>query len=539
MSVDTASPVVACRTTLPKGAPRVRLTATDDGQEKSWDLTDPVTLIGWGESCAVKLIDTTMSKVQCLIVNTGSAVLLRDVHSPKPTVLDGETVTFSTLSDGQVIGAGKIELTVHVSFSQPQSDADAKGALKMPGTVTLKDTQTRKYAKLHNAVSLIGRRQSLDVPLDDSEISPAHAAIFHIAGCPLILDLGSRKGITINGESATCQELRNDDRLRVGPFEVIIQLRSWKESNSKPVLGASEESSPIVEPPGPGEKPSERSEKKGHTPVDSLLTSTGSEAFEGFVDLCNMVTLMKHELEDGRDQLLQWEKDLQLLVDYAIGRPQPATASNEIKPKSDGTSTTAEKTKSSPEKARTESEAPKPIEKRAPLKANAASVPQPAQPKQYKPLAQAATAAKPKPKPEPSLDAATKAPAKTKKPAQTEAKEPTDSRKATEKKPADPKKPAAEKRPDGKAPAKPKPADTDSSQAALAAQLEGMPRTTTTADGKTVVNSVDLDPELAQKLRLMRRLEPTTDEVELLKTILEKEAQGGGKSAKKKSWWRR
>ena len=182
VSVDTATPVVASRTPLPEGAPSVRLSATDDGQEKSWDLTDPVTLLGWGESCAVKLIDTTMSKVQCLIVNTGTAVLLRDVHSPKPTLLDGEPVTFSTLSDGQVIRTGKIDLTVHVSSSQDQSDADAKEALRMLGSVTLKDTQTSKYAKLHNAVCLIGRRQNLDVPLEDSEISPAHAAIFHVAG---------------------------------------------------------------------------------------------------------------------------------------------------------------------------------------------------------------------------------------------------------------------------------------------------------------------------------------------------------------------
>lgn len=472
MSASSASAIVGCRTALPDGAPRVRVSATENGQEHSWDLTDPVTLIGWGEPCFLKLEDKSISKVQCLLVNTGNAVLLRDLHSPKPTRLNGEPVSLAELADGNVIAVGKVELTVHIDPAKPARRAGKTSPTKMPGTIVLVDTQSSEQAVLDKAVCLVGRREKLDVPLDDAEVSPAHAAIFHFAGRPMILDLASRKGITVNGQAVACRELRSNDQLHVGPFEVVVQLNGWKDPDVPLSCDNADRSA----------------SPKTKTSIDSLLTSTGSEPFEGMDDLRRLIVGMHDDVVRGRDQLIEWEKDLQVLIEHATGsKTAPGLPSIAGHPPAQPPKATT--------KPAAKPELPAKGAKQASPNANEMLAKKPIADKA--PTQPAKAAAK---KPSPAPEAAGKTPSQTK---------PEKSKASAPKSPS---------RPDARK-ADQKPAESDQ------------------PEGKTVVNSIDLDPDVAQKLRLMRRLSPDTDEGLLLQQILEGEGEQAAKPSKKRSWW--
>ena len=86
-----------------------------------------------------------------------------------------------------------------------------------------------KGAKLDQAIPLtessttIGRDDGNSVLLADPEVSKRHAVIHAKAGTWTIEDLHSTNGIKVNEERATRAELKNGDRIRIGPFDLVFE----------------------------------------------------------------------------------------------------------------------------------------------------------------------------------------------------------------------------------------------------------------------------------------------------------------------------
>jgi hypothetical protein len=74
---------------------------------------------------------------------------------------------------------------------------------------------------------------SCQLPLDDPLVSRSHAALRVDTSGVCIEDLGSRNGVTVNGDKiAGKKDLSHGDRVNIGKQEMILLLRSGKKEDT-------------------------------------------------------------------------------------------------------------------------------------------------------------------------------------------------------------------------------------------------------------------------------------------------------------------
>jgi hypothetical protein len=532
--------------TMPAHAPHAAITLEEGpGDTTRWEITEPVTIIGWGGASTLVLSDKHMSKVQCLIVHTGRYLLLRDLHSPKPTDLNGERAFIAVLADGDRISVGNTTLAVHLE-NGPTGDADQNGnPMRLPGALELQDTVSPEKAVIDKAVTVLGRREDLDIYLDDASISPAHAVVFHFDNRPMVRDLGSRSGVEVNGELQVLSPLNEGDLLKVGPFEVKVHIVDWPAPTTNAEHEAPAEPSPppadqppadqpvADEPPAdqtpagqtpspdagpaprPAPRPSEKSPRRPLKPPSDL----------GTLDtLRHKVSLLCEELLAYRDRLALWERDLTTysrdlaaLTRRTISGTEREAGAASGSTSEDGDDVFAdalepvqalEQFSDALDRAQEvlgpvhgpELSAQEQGAARQPADKDAEAGPQGDSP-ESEPDAQAD-------QPSPESEAAGKT-AEQKRANAARSDEPVRARPATPKAGPNPK--------DGQAPPANRLLDPKYSLQA-------------------VINSMDLDPEVADQLRLLRRLNPGAKDGELLQRVLAEMQQTTAKS-KKSSWW--
>ncbi|MGE4232956.1 MAG: TonB family protein [Bacteriovoracia bacterium] len=91
-------------------------------------------------------------------------------------------------------------------------------------TIKTKDSN-EKTLRIHKPRIVIGSATSADVKLEN--VSPIHA-IIEVAGFdgkPVIYDLASETGIKVNGESTIQTELKPDDKIRIGDYQIQFKLQ--------------------------------------------------------------------------------------------------------------------------------------------------------------------------------------------------------------------------------------------------------------------------------------------------------------------------
>ena len=214
---------------LPATAPLVRVTAgAGSAGQKTWNLRRPVTLIGSRRPAHIVLHDHDISHAHCVIVNTGTDVLLKDLHTSKGTLRNREEANLVLLNDGDVITVGGMK--IQVAIRSPENDNDDSGCgmafvepTRLPQPVTLHFEHTDKSWQIEDAVVLIGRHNNAAVRLDHDSVSTRHAVFFRFAGGPAIFDLGSRTGISVNGEAISIAGLNQGDRAGIGPCTLVVQ----------------------------------------------------------------------------------------------------------------------------------------------------------------------------------------------------------------------------------------------------------------------------------------------------------------------------
>jgi DNA-binding NtrC family response regulator len=78
---------------------------------------------------------------------------------------------------------------------------------------------------LSDAPLEIGRARECAIHLADGAVSRQHARLEPQAGGHVLVDLGSRIGLWVNGEKITQHRLADGDRITIGPFELVYYLR--------------------------------------------------------------------------------------------------------------------------------------------------------------------------------------------------------------------------------------------------------------------------------------------------------------------------
>ena len=91
---------------------------------------------------------------------------------------------------------------------------------------------TGQSIELRRAVSLVGSRPGCKITLRHPEISPVHCAIVNTGDGVYVRDLLSQSGTYLNGLRAECEELTDGDIIRVGDWEVALEIRAPESDGS-------------------------------------------------------------------------------------------------------------------------------------------------------------------------------------------------------------------------------------------------------------------------------------------------------------------
>lgn len=214
---------------LPVSAPQVRITAGfGSPTQKTWNLRRPVTLIGSRRPASIVLHDKEVSKAHCVIVNTGSDVLLKDLQTAGGTMCNTQRVDLVALADGDVVTIGGTKLQIAIQQPRDRSADDSGCGLEfvpptqLPKPLILRLEHTDRRWEIAEAVALIGRVELAAVRLDRPEVSAREAILFRFQNSPAVFDLGSKDGISHNGQRCATARLVQGDRIGVGPFTLLV-----------------------------------------------------------------------------------------------------------------------------------------------------------------------------------------------------------------------------------------------------------------------------------------------------------------------------
>ena len=113
---------------LPATAPLVRVTAgIGSAGQKTWNLRRPVTLIGAKRPAHILLHDAQISNAHCVLVNTGSELLLKDLKTSDGTYCNEERIDLVVLKDGDVIRMGSTNIQVAIQLPEGRPDDSGCG----------------------------------------------------------------------------------------------------------------------------------------------------------------------------------------------------------------------------------------------------------------------------------------------------------------------------------------------------------------------------------------------------------------------------
>ncbi len=213
---------------LPPDAPLVRITAGyGTAGQKTWNLRRPITLIGSRRPAHIVLHDDDISNAHCVFVNTGTEVLLKDLHTSSGTLCNEKPVDLVVLQDGDVVRIGKTGIQVAIRTPQNTSEDSGCGMQFVDPTrfcepVPLALAYTDMHWDVESAVTLMGRHEKAPVRLDHPDVCRRHAVLFRFRNQPAIFDVGSRSGICVNNQHCSLTPLDNGDRITLGPFTLTV-----------------------------------------------------------------------------------------------------------------------------------------------------------------------------------------------------------------------------------------------------------------------------------------------------------------------------
>lgn len=211
--------------TLPADAPRVCLTVPDAQDPVQYAPDSPVTLIGSRRDCDLSLPHLDVSKIHCAVINTGRALLVRDLLSRSGTFVNEQAVRTRALTPGDALRVGPVSVAVELSPPPPSSARDAAAAdadpLQLPVPIVLEVSDRR--VEISDEATVFGRRNTADIMLDTSDVSLAHALLFSLDGRPVICDLGSRSGTFVNGQGVELSWLDDGDEIQIGGERLTVR----------------------------------------------------------------------------------------------------------------------------------------------------------------------------------------------------------------------------------------------------------------------------------------------------------------------------
>ena len=215
-------------------APRVRAT-TGFGTiaQKTWNLHRPITIIGSTRQSHIFLSCTTVSNAHCAVVNTGTEVLIKDLHTQTGTLRNSDVLRLAQLEDGDVlrIGPTPIQIALREPFNTRQrgrkEDPRLRNSLALKTNVRLVGPCGQTWDVVE-AISVLGTDRNVEIRLDDAEVSTNHAMICGINDDVVLIDLGTRAGTSINDCPIPARQaviLSEGDCITIGSTSLTVGFR--------------------------------------------------------------------------------------------------------------------------------------------------------------------------------------------------------------------------------------------------------------------------------------------------------------------------
>jgi len=281
---------------LRNDAPRVRITAgAGTASQKSWYLRRPVTLIGSHPEAYVTLSGNDVAAAHCVIVNTGTVVLCKDLHTATGTTVNDQAVDLTVLQDGDLIRVGStlIQVAVHAFRKSKPPPADGTGdPLKLCQPMWFKSPGASGGRPVEAACAVIGSVEGAAVRLDHPGVSPVHALVFHADGQPAVFALSADAPTLVNGRSVGLAPIEPGDRLRLG----------------EAVLAYVPDECTLVEEITPHVEPEPQSEPPG--PSASRDLSPGSASDPGLGELGKKLAVLREDISLSWQRLNDWQGEV-------------------------------------------------------------------------------------------------------------------------------------------------------------------------------------------------------------------------------------
>lgn len=240
-------------------SPRVRATSGFGTiAQKTWNLHRPVTIIGSARQSHICLSCTTVSNAHCALVNTGTEVLVKDLHTQTGTLRNTDVLRLAQLEDGDVlrIGPTPIQVALREPFNTPQhrrgADPRQRNPLALGTSVRLVGPSGQTW-DLVEAISVLGTDRNVEVRLDDAQISSNHALICGINDNVVLVDLGTRVGTSINDHLVLARQpviLSDGDCITIGSTSLTVEFRPTGQTAVPDISGHSTPAESPCPPPG-------------------------------------------------------------------------------------------------------------------------------------------------------------------------------------------------------------------------------------------------------------------------------------------------
>jgi len=170
----------------------------------------PVWIIGSRQGCHLHLQSQNVSQAHAVIINTGRGVFIKDLASRSHTYVNKRKISEALLVEGDKIQIGNFKFR----FADPTATPGQAPLMAEPASLRISD-QSMQIA-LSSRATLIGRRPTCDIPMEEEAVSTTHALVFDLDGDHYVRDLGTRTGTYVNDKKIHQELLHFGDVIRIG-----------------------------------------------------------------------------------------------------------------------------------------------------------------------------------------------------------------------------------------------------------------------------------------------------------------------------------
>jgi len=166
-------------------------------------------VIGRGAEADVRLESRQVSRRHARIECVEGVCTVTDLQSANGTFVNDRRVTQSTLSPGDRLRLGDVELTYRAAEARP-----GRAWLEIGGA---------RYPVPEDGLT-VGRSTDNDLHLADGVVSRRHARIYLRGGAFTLTDLHSSNGTFVNGRRIRERPLRDGDEIRIGRTRMVFHI---------------------------------------------------------------------------------------------------------------------------------------------------------------------------------------------------------------------------------------------------------------------------------------------------------------------------